>query len=242
MVTRPKAAAGSAARFNINLPVESLLRNSLQGVLPVALSADATRIAYVGRRPDGRNQVFIRRMDRLTPEPIPGTEDAILPFFSPDGEWLGFVSGAKLKKVPLDGGQPVVICDAPDPRGASWSEDGKILLAPNNAGSLFRVPASGGVPESVSQPDVARKEDGHRWPRLLPGGRAVLLSIQPLSGRESQRSIDALNLATGQRKTLVQGGSYPVYAAGSSFSAAAARSWPLLSTPTGSSSWVSRSP
>jgi serine/threonine-protein kinase len=214
LTVQPKAATGLAARFNINLPADSLLRNNLQGVLPVVLSADATRIAYVGRRPDGRNQIFVRRMDRITPEPVPGTEDAFLPFLSPDGEWLGFVSEGKLKKVPLAGGQPIVICDAPDPRGASWGEDGKILLAPNNAGGLFRVPASGGALETASEPVAAKKEDGHRWPRLLPGGKAALFSVQPQSGRESQRTVEAMNLATGQRKTLVQGGSYPVYAGG----------------------------
>jgi serine/threonine-protein kinase len=129
-----------------------------------------------------------------------------MPFLSPDGEWLGFVSERKLKKVPLDGGQPVVICDAPDPRGASWGEDGTILLAPNNAGGLFRVSASGGALEPVSQPDLSRKEDGHRWPQVIPGGKAALFSVQPQSGREPQRTIEALNLVTGQRKTLVRGG------------------------------------
>src|SRR3990172_2450734 len=131
-----------------------------------------------------------------------------MPFLSPDGEWLGFASEGKLKKVLLSGGQPVVICDAPDARGANWGDDGTILLAPNNAGALFRVRASGGALEQVTQPDASRKEDGHRWPRLLPGGKAALFSVQPQSGRESQRTIDALNLVTGERKTLVEGGSY----------------------------------
>jgi serine/threonine-protein kinase len=214
MTVRPGPASRPAALLNINLPAEGRLRNNLQGVLPVVLSADATFIAYVGRRPDGRDQVFIRRMDRLTPEPVAGTEDADLPFLSPDGDWLGFASEGKLKKVPLNGGQPVVICDAPDPRGASWGDDGTILVAPNNAGALYRVRASGGTLEPVTKPDSSRKEDGHRWPRLLPGSKTALFSVQPQSGRESQRIIEGLNLVTGERKTLVEGGSYPVYAEG----------------------------
>jgi eukaryotic-like serine/threonine-protein kinase len=211
---RPKAVMGTAARLNINLPPESRLRGNIQGSEPLALSADAGRLAFVGQRPGGHTQIFVRRMDRLTPEPIPGTEEAWLPFLSPDGEWLGFASEGKLKKVALAGGQPVVICDAPDPRGASWGSDGTILLTPNNAGGLYRVSAAGGVPEAVTHSDRAKNEDGHRWPRLLPGGEAALFSVMPPSGRESQRTIESLNLSTGQWKTLVRGASYPVYADG----------------------------
>jgi serine/threonine-protein kinase len=214
MTVRPEPANEPAAVLNINIPAESRLLDTLTGVFPLTLSRDATRLAYVGRRPDGRTQVFVRRMDRLIPEPVAGTEDARLPFLSPDGDWLGFASEGKVKKALLSGGQPVVICDAPDPRGASWGEDGTILLAPNNAGALYRVRASGGALELVSQPDVSRKEDGHRWPRFLPGGKTALFSVQPQSGRESQRTIEAMSLETGERKTLVEGGSYPVYAEG----------------------------
>jgi serine/threonine-protein kinase len=228
MTVRPEPTSRPAALLNINLPAEGRLRNNLQGVVPVVLSSDATFLAYVGRRSDGRDQVFIRRMDRLTPEPVAGTEDAVLPFLSPDGEWLGFASEGKLKKVPLKGGQPVVICDAADPRGASWGGEGTILVAPNNAGALYRVRASGGTLEPVTKPDGSRNEDGHRWPRLLPGGRTALLSVQPRSGRESQRTIEALNLVTGERKTLLQGGSYPVYAGGFLFYG---RSGQILAAP-----------
>ena len=228
LALRSSPSKGAAARFNINLPAESMLRNSLQGVLPISLSRDATRIAYVGRRPDGRNQIFVRHMDRLAPEAVAGTEDAFLPILSPDGEWLAFAAEGKLKKVPLAGGQAVVICDAPDPRGASWSEDGTILLAPNNSGGLFRTRAAGGPLERATQADPSHDEDGHRWPRFLPGGKAALLSVQPLSGRESQRRIDGLKLATGERKTLVQGGSFPVYAGGYLFYG---RSGQILAVP-----------
>jgi serine/threonine-protein kinase len=153
-------------------------------------------------------------MDRLSPEPVPGTEDASLPFLSPDGEWLGFASEGKLKKVALSGGAPAVVADAPDPRGASWGDDGTILLAPNNSGGLARVRAFGGPTQGATQPDRGKKEDGHRWPRLLPGGKTALFSIQPVSGREAQRSIDALDLSTGKRRTVVHGGSFPTYAEG----------------------------
>ena len=214
---RPKAVAtsGTRARLNIALPPDTPLLSELGGGFQtIALSADASRVAFVGRRPDGRQQIFLRRMESLSPEPVPGTEDGGMPFFSADGEWLGFASEGKLKKVPIAGGQPVVICDAPDPRGASWGADGTILFPPQNSGGLFRVSASGGKPERVTTPDPARAEDGHRWPHLLPGGRAALLSVMSTSGREAERSIDAVSLATGERHRLVAGGSRPVYADG----------------------------
>jgi eukaryotic-like serine/threonine-protein kinase len=214
LAMRSRPAPGAIARFNISLPAEGRMQNNLQAVCPIALSADASRIVYVGRRPDGRTQVFLRRMDRLAPEPVPGTEGAFLPFLSPDGEWLGFASEGKLKKIALAGGQAAVISDAPDPRGASWGDDGTILYTPNNAGGLSRLRASEGTAQPGSSPDRAKKEDGHRWPRFLPGAKAALFSVQPESGRESQRTIEALDLVSGQRRTIVRGGSYPVYAGG----------------------------
>jgi hypothetical protein len=214
LATRSSPAPGTIARFNISLPAEGRMQSNLQAVAPIALSGDASRIVYVGRRADGRHQVFLRRMDRLAPEPVPGTEGAFLPFLSPDGEWLGFASEGKLMKVSLAGGQVAVISDAPDPRGASWGDDGTILYTPNNAGGLLRLHASGGAVQPGPSPDRAKKEDGYRWPRFLPGAKAALFSVQPESGRESQRTIEALDLASGQRRTVVRGGSYPVYAGG----------------------------
>jgi len=212
---KPVASSGTRARLHIALPPDTPLLSDLGGGLQtIALSADASRVAFVGRRPDGRQQIFLRRMDLLSPDPVPGTEDGGMPFFSPDGEWLGFASEGKLKKVPISGGQPVVICDAPDPRGASWGPDGTILFPPGNAGGLYRVAASGGIPAVVTRLDPARREDGHRWPQILPGGKAALYSVQPTSGREVERSIEAVSLATGQGRKLVTGGSHPLYAGG----------------------------
>ena len=197
------------------MPPDTPLLSELGGGLQtIALSADASRVAFVGRRPDGRQQIFLRRMDLLAAEPVVGTEDGGMPFFSPDGEWLGFASEGKLKKVPIAGGQPVVICDAPDPRGASWGADGTILFPPQNAGGLYRVAASGGTPQRVTTPDPARAEDGHRWPQILPGDKAALFSVQPSSGRESERRVEAVSLASGERHRLVTGGSHPQYADG----------------------------
>ena len=212
---KPVPTAGARARLHIALPRGLPLLSELGGGFhTLALSADGQRVAFVGDRPDGRSQIFVRRIDRLSPEAIPGTEEGGMPFFSADGEWLGFWSEGKLKKVPLSGGEPVVICDAPDPRGASWGADGTILFPPDNAGGLYRVPASGGKPEVVTRLDPTGPEDSHRWPQILPAGKAAVFSVQPLSGREAERSIAAVSLVTGQKRTLVRGGSHPVYAGG----------------------------
>src|SRR5262245_9649282 len=203
------------AHLNISLPPDTPLQSDLGlGAFLLALSSDGQRFAFVGRRSDGRGQIFIRKMDALAPEPVGGTEEGTLPFFSPDGEFLGFWADGKIRKVPLAGGTPIAICDAADPRGASWGPDNTILLAPNNGGGLFRVSAAGGKLEPAAQLDRKLQEDSLRWPRFLPGGKAALISMQSMSGRESERTIDVLSLDTGRRRTLVRGGSTPEYAGG----------------------------
>ena len=89
----------------------------------MALSPDGTHLAYVARQ-DGTQQLYLRAMDSLEARPIPGTEGALNPFFSPDGQWLGFFAGGKLKKVSVSGGAALTLGDAPEPRGATWGSRG----------------------------------------------------------------------------------------------------------------------
>src|SRR6266849_1884625 len=94
----------------------------------VALSPDGTHLAYVARQ-GGTQQLYLRAMDSLEARPIPGTEGAVNPFFSPDGQWVGFFAGGKLKKVSVGGGAAITLGDAADPRGASWGSQGMIIFA-----------------------------------------------------------------------------------------------------------------
>ena len=149
------------------------------------------------------NQIFLRPFDRLDePQPLEGSQGANWPVFSPDGKWMAFYAGGKLKKLPISGGTPVTLCDAPECMSASWSNSGHIVIAQRKSG-LMRVPAEGGAPELVTTVDVAAGELDHHSPRFLPGDKALLFGIH--AGPEVFR-IAVRSLATGEQKTLVDDG------------------------------------
>ncbi|TDI48291.1 MAG: serine/threonine-protein kinase [Acidobacteria bacterium] len=175
----------------------------------LAISPDGRRIAYVGRNNNDR-VIFLRHAHQSEAQPLKGTEGADNPFFSPDGEWIGFEADGKLKKVSVLGGPPMTLCDAPHLRGASWGTDGTIVFTPRRTGGLARVSEAGGEPESLT---LIGAEDGFgqpsdRWPDLLPGNRVVILTSTQDNGNYSEADIVALSLADKSRKTLVKGGTF----------------------------------
>ncbi len=140
---------------------------------------------------------------------MPESDGAVNPFFSPDGKWVAFFSGGKLRKAPVSGGAPVTICSAPIPRGGAWVSEDTIVLAPRTVGGLAVVAASGGEPKVLTQVNVGARERSHRWPAGLPGGKAVLFSTQ-LSGSDYDDGIiEMVDLATGKRTVVHKGGSFP---------------------------------
>jgi eukaryotic-like serine/threonine-protein kinase len=139
-----------------------------EGQPALAIAPGADRIAYVARR-GGTSALVYRRLDEGDGHLLAGTEGASQPFFSPDGEWIGFFAGGALKKVAIAGGSPVVITRVGAPRGAVWTTDGQILFADRDAFTLQSVPASGGAPSNrISAPDRLY------WPSLLPGEEWVV--------------------------------------------------------------------
>jgi WD40 repeat protein len=180
----------------------------------VAISPDGRQLAYVAARA-GRRQIYLRAADRLEARPIPGTEGGHMPFFSPDGLWLGFVaeSEGKLKKVPLSGGAPTTLCDAGDVRGASWGPDGTIVFARHGASGLDRVSAEGGKPEVLTTLDVRRHESSHRFPEVLPGGQAVVFTVRTAETQPwDDARIEAFSFRTSERSVLITGGTNARYA------------------------------
>jgi serine/threonine protein kinase len=201
----PRPGHQAPTRFNIDVAASTQL--PLETVTaPIAISPDGRQLAY---QAEGQG-LYVRALDQAKARRIPGTESASQPFFSPDGQWLGCVADGKLLRVPLGGGSPRVIAEAPQPRGASWADDGTIVYTPHTLSGLFRVSSEGGAPSTLTEPDPSQ-ETSHRWPQVLPGAHAVLFTTHPPSGRIDESRIAALSLKTGDRKILVQGGIYGRY-------------------------------
>jgi serine/threonine-protein kinase len=146
--------------------------------------------------------------------PIHGTERAMIPVFSPDGEWLAFFQEGKLKKISVRGGPPTTLCDAPDLRGAAWGTDGTIVFTPQRATGIMRVSDAGGTPEEITKLEFeegAYITPSHRWPEVLPGGNAVLYTSTSNDSQYDDAEIVAVSLHDGKQKTLVRGGTFPRY-------------------------------
>src|ERR1700693_5811047 len=137
------------ARFTITLPPGEQLAGLDLG-LAVALSPDGSRLAYVARQ-GGIQQLYLRAMDSQEARPIPGTEGAVNPFFSPDGHWLGFFAGGRLEKVSVNGGAGVTLRDGVNFGGASWASQGMIAISPPSIPGLQQVPDAGGTPQTLTR-------------------------------------------------------------------------------------------
>jgi eukaryotic-like serine/threonine-protein kinase len=186
---------------------------SVRGPGPwLALSPDGTHLVYEGFR-GGSTLLFLRPMDENEAVPLAGTEGASSPFFSPDGQWVGFFANRKLKIVSLRGGAPITLCDAGEPRGATWAPDDTIILAPSPTSPLQRVSASGGTPQTITTLDSKNGEYSHRWPEILPGSKDLLFVQLGASANamHGDVAIAVLSLSTGKSRTLVQQGTNPHY-------------------------------
>ena len=195
-------------RTVINLPPGQQLAG-LESGPAVALSPDGTHLAYVARQ-DGVQQLYLRAMDSLEAKSIPGTEDASSPFFSRDGQWLGFFARGKLKKISVSGGGALNLADVGFSGGASWGIQGMIALAAEAIGPIQQVPDGGGVPKPLTQ--LEKGEGSQRWPEFLPGGTAVLFAAGTTAITFTNSQVAVQAVGTGQRRNLVQGGMYPRYA------------------------------
>ena len=152
-----------------------------EGRPSVAISPDGTRIVYVGRRA-GSVRLYQRPLDSFDSTAIAGTEGAFNPFFSPDGQWIGFFTNTHLKKVPVSGGTPVTLCEARNPYGATWSRD-SIFFAQVFGTALSRVPAAGGAAE------VVRSRGRREILAFQCSGRRRVAGVG-MAGRNSSRAIE----------------------------------------------------
>jgi Tol biopolymer transport system component len=177
------------------------------------VSPDGTRLALVAIGADEKRRIYVRSLDGLQATPLSGTENARNPFFSTDGQWIGFFADGKLKKIPVQGGAAVTLCDAPTDRGGSWGEDGTIVFAPDTEVPLSKVSSMGGTPQPLTTLDKQAGETTQRWPQVLPGGKAVLFTSggSGVGAIFEDANIVVYSMASGQRKTLQRGGFYARY-------------------------------
>ncbi len=190
----PDAAPGPITRFSVPIPEGALTTTTAN--FEVALSPDGRTLLFSGPGLGVRK----RSLDQVAFEPLRGAEEGAGPFFSSDGAWVGFLVEGKIKKVPVEGGLPTTIGDVPFPGRAAWGDDGSIVLG--GGGGLFRISDAGGALE-----EVLKAPDGVSFgqPRVLPGSKAVLIRVSEGAPGSASGRIEAVELATGQRHSLVSG-------------------------------------
>lgn len=174
--SRDRAQPLPNLRFSI-FPPDGVRFGGVRSEGPPMISPDGTLIAFCGTDSNGKNRIWIRRMDGLASQPLEGTEDANYPFWSPDSHYLGFFADGILKKVALDGG-PTTSLGPAQALGGAWTQMGGgagfILFTPSGADGLARISASGGNPVQITKIVSARGETGHYQPQFLPDGQHFL--------------------------------------------------------------------
>jgi Tol biopolymer transport system component len=203
----PRHGLHPLTRLTVDLGADALEDESL----PAAISPDGRRLVYRVGGQDGKARLAVRALDQSQAILLPGTENGSSPFFSPDGQWVGFFADGELKKTPVLGGDPVALSPVNDPQGASWGEDGSIVVASRD-GPLSRLPAAGGTLTPLTK--LRPGEAAHRWPQVIPGNEAILFTTSPTVAGQENSNIEALSLKTGEAKTLVRGGYYGRYIPG----------------------------
>jgi len=200
---RPPAA--ELMQFAVTGPTGGTLVND---VTAAAISPDGRRLVFTVMDASGTIRLWVRQLASLAAQPLGGTEGATLPFWSPDSGFVAFFADGKLRKVPVGGGPPEVICDAPDGRGGSWSRHGIIVFARLSAGPLLKVSADGGEPVEIAKPDPAQDDTGLRFPSFLPDGVHFLYTSLP----RKQHGFDVYLGALNSKETVRVGsaGSAPI--------------------------------
>jgi len=198
------AGAGEVVRFSIPVP-PSGQTNSL-GFSNLSISLDGRTLVYIGQAAGRRQQLMVRRLDEVDPRPLPGTEEASNPFFSPDGKWVGFVRGNQLFKVQVDGGSPQSLGTAPGTfNGASWSSTAGMVVSGNTA--LYLIPETSGAPR-----ELGRKPEGeiYRDGPLVVDHLGIVLYASWSASSTASASMAIVSLATGEATVLDVRGIQPL--------------------------------
>jgi len=211
---RPPRASATAVRAVLPLPPDTEL--SFENRPGIAVSPDGRTVVFRATS-QGVARLYRRGLEAREAEPIAGTEGGFAPFFSPNGEWLGFFTRTELKKVPVSGGEPIRLSLAPPvSAGAAWGADGNIVFTLTANGPLSRISEGGGKFEMVSTLDEKRREHSHLWPQILPEGRGILVTM--VVGQDFQdfanSQIVVIDPKTAGRTVVLEGSTFARYADG----------------------------
>jgi eukaryotic-like serine/threonine-protein kinase len=206
------ATPQQVSRFSINLAPGERLASTDFPQPAVVISPDGSRLVYAASQSGGVTQLYLRGINNLDAKAIPATEGANNPFFSPDGQWIGFFTGSAMKKVSVAGGVPVTICPVSgvtQPFGATWGTDDTIVFGARFSPGLLQVAAGGGTPVAATTPNKQAGETGHAWPSFLPDAKALLYTVDTATGSRIVVRVPA----TGEQRDLgLAGGERPNYA------------------------------
>jgi Tol biopolymer transport system component len=207
---RTSVTVPTVTRFDV--PVPSGYEMAVWVAPSLAISSDGSKLVF-----ETQGRLHLRAFDRPDAQPIPGTDGGFSPFFSPDGEWIGFVRGDTLMKVLAAGGTPMTIVKAFIANGASWGPDGRIVFSGAlGNGGLWSVSADGGPLEQITRVSESAMETGHYWPDVLPDG-AVLYTVIGPSGHAPDARLVVEDRTTGTRAIVAHGVTYGRYVAGHLF-------------------------
>jgi Tol biopolymer transport system component len=205
LARRPAAPARDVIRLSINPPPRMVFTGDASTIpAPLfAVSPDGRTVAFAAVAPGLRPALWLRSLHDVDAKPLPGSEDARELFWSPDGQWIGFIDReGRVKRLAISTGTiQSIAAGISDPRGASWSPDGTILIGSGQT-AIYRVRAAGGTPEFLTELDRSRQEGSHRWPQFLPDGRHYLFTVR--SGLEEQRGIYVSDLDGTIRRRLIR--------------------------------------
>jgi Tol biopolymer transport system component len=202
--TNAPARTATSTRFVIAAPPGTQI---VSGHREVAVSADGQQIAFIARGASDQH-IYVRRVDDLTPRQVAGTEGARDLAFSPDGRWLAFHAGSKIRKISLAGGDPANLADAPHAHGLAWHPtDDVIYYAPHQNSAIWKVAAGGNsAAAAVTTLDTARGERSHEWPLISNDGRTLIFTVNSNAADLDEETVSFVTLASNARQTVRTGG------------------------------------
>jgi serine/threonine protein kinase len=207
---RQQHPAPTSSKLSLLAPEGTSLNVYFPGGGHIAVSPDGERVVFTAVTGEGRKQLWLRPLNSTIAIPLPGTDEAIYPFWSPDSRTIGFFAHGKLKKIDLRGGLPQTLCEAAEGRGGTWNADGVIVFSPSPTGPLYQVSQAGGTPRPVTALDASKMEETHRWPSFLPDGDHFLFFAR--SNTWEHIGIYVQSLKTGEKKLVLRGRTNAVYA------------------------------